>query len=172
MQQMQNTTDYSPEACATLVLDVVPLAMRRIRTYMRAARASDLTVPQFRALAFLNTHPGVTLSDVAEYVGLTLPAASRMVDGLVARGYAARQLSPTSRRCVELRLSAPGEEMLHVTMRHTENALATLLAPLAGEQRETMMAALETLRQAFSMLPGAGGGLIAPTKTPVEVETS
>jgi DNA-binding MarR family transcriptional regulator len=171
MQQMQRTSDSSPEACAALVLDVVPLAMRRIRTYMRAGRAADLSVPQFRALAFLNTHPGVTLSDVAEHVGLTLPAASRMIDGLVAHGYAERRLSSTSRRCVELRLSPSGEEMLQITVRHTENALAGLLAPLAAKERETVMAALATLRVAFAMLPGAGSDVTDRPKARVEVET-
>ncbi|PWT72436.1 MAG: MarR family transcriptional regulator [Chloroflexi bacterium] len=171
MQQMQDTSDDGPEACAALVLDVVPLIMRRIRTYMRAGRAADLSVPQFRALAFLNTHPGVTLSDVAEHVGLTLPAASRMIDGLVARGYAERRLSSASRRCVELRLSPSGEEMLQITVRHAENALAGLLAPLAPEERGTVMAALATLRVAFTMLPGAGGDGIDRSREQVEVKT-
>jgi DNA-binding MarR family transcriptional regulator len=171
MQQMQHTSDNSPEACAALVLDVVPLAMRRIRTYMRAGRAADLSVPQFRALAFLNSHPGVTLSDVAEHVGLTLPAASRMIDGLVARGYAERRLSSTSRRCVELRLSPSGEEMLQITVRHTENALAGLLAPLAPEERETVMEALTTLRTVFATLPAPGGDMFDQSKGHIEVET-
>src|SRR5579883_3248840 len=116
----------SAEATAAVVLDVVPLVMRTIRMRMREARAADLSVPQFRALAHLKKHPGVSLSDVAEYVGLTLPAASRMMDGLVARGYAERRLSAISRRSIELRLSAKGLEMLDVTLQHTRQALAEL----------------------------------------------
>ncbi|MGO8948945.1 MAG: MarR family winged helix-turn-helix transcriptional regulator [Ktedonobacterales bacterium] len=156
MQQMQTTTDIGPEACAALLLDVVPPVMRTIRSYMREARAADLSVPQFRALAFLNTHPGATLSDVAEHVGLTLPASSRMIDGLVARKYAERQPSKTSRRCIELRLSADGHEMLEFTRRHTQDALASLLAPLAAPQRAAVTAALETLKLAFGAVPGSG----------------
>jgi DNA-binding MarR family transcriptional regulator len=92
---------------------------------------------------------------------------------LVARGYAERQLSSTSRRCVELRLSPSGEEMLQITVRHTENALAGLLAPLAPEERTTVMAALQTLRVAFTMLPGAGGDGIDRSRARVEeVETA
>src|SRR5271165_7029185 len=120
MQQMQSTTEGGVEACAGVVLDVVPLVMRTIRNHMRAARAADLSVPQFRALAFLKSHPGATLSDVAEHVGLTLPAASRMIDGLVARNYAERRPSTSNRRCIELRVSTDGYEMVELTRRHTQ----------------------------------------------------
>jgi DNA-binding MarR family transcriptional regulator len=160
MQQMQNTIDTGVEACAALLLDVVPLAMRRVRAYMREARAADLSVPQFRALAFLRAHPGVTLSGVADHVGLTLPAASRMIDGLVARDYAVRQPSAVNRRCVELRVSDQGREMLEVTMRHTQNALAGILQTLDTDQRAVVMRSLETLRVIFSSesaLSGLGG---------------
>jgi len=150
MQQMQNTIDSGVEACAALLLDVVPLAMRRIRAYMRDARAADLSVPQFRALAFLHAHPGATLSDVADHVGLTLPAASRMIDGLVARDYAVRQPSAVNRRCVELRVSDQGRKMLEVTMRHTQNALAGILKTLDAEQQGVLMRSLATLRMVFS----------------------
>ncbi|GEM_PF-731746 len=145
----------SAEATAAVVLDVVPLVMRTIRMRMREARAADLSVPQFRALAHLKKHPGVSLSDVAEYVGLTLPAASRMMDGLVARGYAERRLSAISRRSIELRLSAKGLEMLDVTLQHTRQALAELLAPLSEAQQATVTQALETLRLIFSTVPEA-----------------
>jgi DNA-binding MarR family transcriptional regulator len=150
MQQMQNTIDTGVESCAGLVLDVVPLAMRRIRAYMREARAADLSVPQFRALAFLRAHPGATLSDVADHVGLTLPAASRMIDGLVARDYAVRQPSVVNRRCVELRVSDQGREMLEVTRRHTQNALTGILQTLDADERVAVMRSLETLRVVFS----------------------
>lgn len=150
MQQMQNTNDDGVEACAALLLDVVPLAMRRVRAYMREARAADLSVPQFRALAFLRAHPGATLSDVADHVGLTLPAASRMIDGLVARDYAVRRPSAVNRRCVELRVSEQGRKMLEVTMRHTQNALAGILHALDAEQQGVVMQSLKTLRLVFS----------------------
>jgi DNA-binding MarR family transcriptional regulator len=153
MQQMQHAIDDDVDECAAMVLEVVPLIMRRIRAYMREARAADLSVPQFRALSFLNTHPGATLSDVAEHVGLTLPAASRMIDGLVLRDYAERQPSSTNRRCLELRVSAHGQNILQITRQHTQNALARALEALSREERGATRAALEQLRLVFSPEP-------------------
>jgi hypothetical protein len=43
-----------PEESARKLLEVVPITMQDIRSEMRRRRTIDLTVPQFRALAFVN----------------------------------------------------------------------------------------------------------------------
>lgn len=71
------------EESAGRLLDTVPQVMRCIRTEMRSRRGHNLTVPQFRTLNFLKRSPEASLSEVAEHLGLTLPSASKIVDGLV-----------------------------------------------------------------------------------------
>lgn len=140
----------TPDASAALLLETAPLVMRRIRAQMRGHRAADLSVPQFRALGFVRRHAGASLSEVADHLGLTLPATSRLVDGLVARGYVQRQLSASDRRSVALTASAKGETMLDATR---ERALADLrerLAPLSEADRAALVSALEMLRMLFS----------------------
>ena len=90
----------SPEECARQVLEAVPLVMLAIRTEMRRHRGSDLSVPQFRVLVYLNRHAGASLSDIAEHMGLTLPSMSKMIDGLVLRGLVLRRTNPADRRRV------------------------------------------------------------------------
>jgi DNA-binding MarR family transcriptional regulator len=152
MQQMQNAmnNDQSPEACASLLLEVAPLVMRTIRAHMRGHRAADLSVPQFRALGYVHRHPGVSLSDLANHIGLTLPAASRLVNGLVSRQYMLRQPSAADRRSVDLTVSAKGSAMLDVTWQATHAHLTPVLQPLSAGERETLAHALETLRALFS----------------------
>jgi DNA-binding MarR family transcriptional regulator len=82
---MNTTPEPTAEQCAQDVLDVAPLIMRAIRADMRAHRHAGFSVPQFRMLAFLNRNEGASLSGLAEFIGLTLPSASTMVDTLVAR---------------------------------------------------------------------------------------
>ena len=64
----------SADECARQVLEIVPLVMAAIRTEIRTHRGSELSVPQFRVLIFLNRHAGASLSDIAEHLGLTLPS--------------------------------------------------------------------------------------------------
>jgi DNA-binding MarR family transcriptional regulator len=152
MQQMQSAIndDQSPEACASLLLEVAPLVMRTVRTHMRGHRAVDLSVPQFRALGYVHRHPGVSLSDLANHIGLTLPAASRLVNGLVSRQYMLRQPAAADRRSVDLTVSAKGRAMLDLTWQATHAHLTAVLQPLSAGERETLAHALETLRALFS----------------------
>ncbi len=90
------------------LLDTVPGIMNVIRGEMRAHLAADLSVPQFRTLNYLNRQPGVSLSDVAEHVGTTLPSASVLIDGLVARGLVVRLPDEVDRRKVTLWLTELG----------------------------------------------------------------
>src|SRR5258708_38822922 len=74
----------SDDACARDLLDTVPLVMRIIREQMRRHR-SGLTVVQFRALCFVSMTADSSLSAVADFIGLSLPALSRLVDGPVEK---------------------------------------------------------------------------------------
>ncbi len=48
----------TPEQAARELLEVVPIITKDIRSEMRSRRSSDLTVPQFRTLAFVNRNVG------------------------------------------------------------------------------------------------------------------
>lgn len=158
MQQMQDETNTTatttpgtaPEACAALLMEVAPLVMRTIRTQMRSRRAADLTVPQFRVLGLIRRRPGASLSDAAEHVGLTLSAASRLVDGLVARGYVRRVPSEADRRAVELTLSPKGAQLLEATHRETQAQLAERLRTLGDAERAALARSLATVRDLFA----------------------
>ena len=63
----------SASDCAAHLLEIVPAVMRTIRGQMRSHSAAELSVVQFRALAFLNRRAGASLSDLAEHIGLSLP---------------------------------------------------------------------------------------------------
>lgn len=139
----------SPEACAIDVLEIVPLVMRNIRREMRNNRGSDLSVPQFRTLAFLNNNEGASLSDVAEHIGLTLPSASKLVDGMVVRQIIIRKSSEEDRRRIMLSLSNLGKDTLHNSYQATLAYLAQLLDVLSEADRQVIMQAMNIMRPVF-----------------------
>ena len=49
------------------------------------------------------------LGDVANFLALTLPAASKLIDGLVIVGFATRELDPDDRRKVLMFISDRGK---------------------------------------------------------------
>ena len=139
----------TPDEVAREVLDVAPAIVRAIRTEMRQHRGADLSVPQFRTLAFLQRQPGASLSDVAEHLGLTLPTMSKMVDSLVARKFVTRETHSTDRRCIRLAVTARGQASWLAARQSTQAQLARQLADLSDAQRSTVAQAMEILRPVF-----------------------
>src|SRR5512143_1498751 len=140
----------SPDACAQEILEVVPAVMRTIRTEMRRHRTADLSVPQFRTLAFIERNADASLSDVAEHIGLTLPSMSKIVDGLVARRMVTRQTHRADRRRMTLALTARGQTALQSTREATRACLAEDLATVTDRERETIRQAMRLLRPVFT----------------------
>jgi DNA-binding MarR family transcriptional regulator len=140
----------SVDECAHEILEVAPLIMRAIRAEMRRRRGFDLSVPQFRTLAYLNYYQGASLSDAAEFIGLTLPSMSKLVDGLVARQLVTREISDSDRRRVTLALTLAGQATFEATRAATQAFLAQRLAELSTEERAVMTEAMRILRPLFT----------------------
>lgn len=153
MQSLQNASNSSPAAtaadCAREVLDVVPAVLRPIRQQMRSHRAAGLSIPQFRSLCFVERYDGASLSMVAEHLDLSLPTVSRMISGLVQRGYMQRKNSEDDRRHVALSLRARGQAIMRDARGATQRFLADKFADLSPEQREAMVVAMSALREVF-----------------------
>jgi DNA-binding MarR family transcriptional regulator len=107
-------------------------------------------VPQFRTLAFLSRHPGSSLSAAAEFIGLTLPTMSVLVDGLVQRGLIDRTPDRHDRRRVLLTLTPAGEQQHKQALDGAASWLVEVLKPLDAADRDLVMAALEILRPLFA----------------------
>jgi DNA-binding MarR family transcriptional regulator len=141
----------TPEESARSLLEVVPIVMRDIRSEMRSRRSLDLTVPQFRTLAFVNRNKGASLSEVANHMGLTPPSACRLVDGLNTRGMMTRQDNPADRRRIKLAVTPHGSEILRICTEGTLAHLASKLDSIDGAEREVIVKAMAILRSVFAV---------------------
>jgi DNA-binding MarR family transcriptional regulator len=150
----------SSDDVAFEVLEVVPLIMRVIRAEMREHRAAGLSVPQFRALAYLNRYAGASLSELGDYIGLTLPSMSKLVDGLVGRRLVTREPHAADRRRVTLELTGRGHTTLESAYASTQAHLAARLAVMPEAERVTVVQAMRALRSRFAQEHGAQADLM------------
>jgi DNA-binding MarR family transcriptional regulator len=131
-------------------LEVVPLLMRQVRSEFRSHRTPDLSVPQFRALVFVNRNPGTALSPLAEHLGLTLPSTSKMVDHLVLLSYLNRQSSKNDRRKITLEITSLGSSVLDSSYQATQKQLQSLFEKLNIQEQEKILSSLQLLRSLFA----------------------
>ena len=81
---------------------------------MREVSEHDLTLSQLKTLSLLGELPPsspLSLKDVAERLGISLPAASRAVDPLVRRGLAERREDTEDRRIKRVRITPKGDAL-------------------------------------------------------------
>lgn len=133
------------EACATRIVELVPLWMREVRAQMRAAAPPGLSVPLFRALIFTRSRPGASVSELAAHLGVTLPTASVTIDKLVEQDLLQSLDAPGSRRTRALHLTRAGEEAVGRAWKHTTDVVARRLEGLDDADIERILTTLDLL---------------------------
>lgn len=144
-----STIRSSAGECAHEILDSVPMVFRVIRTELRKYGAKEMSVPQYRTLAFVYRNEGASLSEVCDHIGLTLPTMSTLVDGLVARGLVNRRTHPEDRRRMTLTLTEPGRARLQSARAATMAYLEDKLRQLPASDRATVTLAMRILTRLF-----------------------
>lgn len=133
-------------ALARELIETVPRIMHRIRSLMRTQAKGQMTIAQLRILARLY-HDIYTITDLAEWQGVSAPAMSKMVDVLEKKAWLERIAHTHDRRQVGLKLTAEGKKYF-LNLRKTSRIKM-------AEQIEKMTDSDKTVvRQALKILGG------------------
>lgn len=124
-------------ATALNVADLVAEAHRKGAALGDSASAALLTLDEF---------PGLAVTTLGRYIGLSQPAAARMVDGLVQRGLVERRAG--TGRAVAVHLTPEGEREAARILDRRKGALHPILAPLDPAERVALEALLEKILHA------------------------
>jgi DNA-binding MarR family transcriptional regulator len=136
-------------------MDNIPMMMRILRSKFREKYAGDLSVVQFRTLAFVNDQQGASLSEAASHIGLGLPSMSKQVETLVKRNLMVREIHGRDRRRICLSLTRQGKDELQEAFRYTQSFFADKFSGLTEAERSQINEALEVMRGLFSPNPRA-----------------
>jgi DNA-binding MarR family transcriptional regulator len=139
-----------PAHCADEVLETIPAVMDAMRGAMRQHVGEQLSVPQFRCLNWIARRPGSCVSDVAAFLGVTLPTASAMVERLVRSGALAPTTATQDRRRTELQLTDVGLAQLSDIRRAARSEFTRKLAVCTQHELQALQAGMTVLRQVFA----------------------
>ncbi len=139
------------ETCAHQLMDTAPQILQSVRVEMRRGRGSDISIPQFRTMRFIQRNPDSSLSTVAEHLGLTLPSASKLVDGLVKQKLVTRKESAADRRRLTLMLTQNGTSIVDSARASARIHLANKLKQLSDDELETISQAMQIMYPIFAI---------------------
>jgi DNA-binding MarR family transcriptional regulator len=113
-----------------------------------AVGALELTLTQIKLLHHLeDAEQELTLKQGAELVHVSLPAASRMVDDLVRRGYVERNEDAEDRRMKRIRMTDDGRSVIRRLNAARLNGLEEFIQTLNTPERAGLAKALGQLLQ-------------------------
>jgi DNA-binding MarR family transcriptional regulator len=137
----------SPKQLAAELLALWSHLMRGSSQQMFAVLGElDLTMTQMKTLSMLDDCvEEISLKDLSERLGLSLPATSRTVDGLLRRDLLSRHEDLADRRVKRVRLTDEGRRVVQRIVTARLQGLEAFAATLSDEQRAVLMAALDDL---------------------------
>jgi DNA-binding MarR family transcriptional regulator len=148
MQLLQKPSNPGGRHCAQEVMGALPPVVWYMRRQMRGNRGG-LSLPQFRALVRIEHEPTTTITAIAEHLALSLSSTSRLISGLVKRGFLARKATPSDRRQSPVVITAKGRAVLQSAREATCRNLELVFAALGSHEQDVLMQAMQTLRQLF-----------------------
>lgn len=108
----------------------------------------DLSMTQMKTLHMLaECERELTVKELAEELGMSLPNASRTVDNLLHRGLLARREDDHDRRMKRVVVTDAGRDVVQRIDTARLQGLEAWAAALSPEQRQTLLDALMTLPQ-------------------------
>jgi DNA-binding MarR family transcriptional regulator len=137
----------SPKDLAGELLDLWSHLMRGSSQQMFAVLGElDLSMTQMKTLSMLDDClEEVSVKELSDLLGLSLPATSRTVDGLLRRGFLSRHEDAEDRRIKRVRLTDDGRSVVQRIVTARLQGLEAFASTLSDDQRARLMAALADL---------------------------
>jgi DNA-binding MarR family transcriptional regulator len=114
---------------------------------IRELDGSGLSFLQMKTLVTVGSDPDeeTSVKFIAESLDVSLPSASRAVEGLVKEGLATRVEDPDDRRVKRISLTAAGQELVDRVVAARLEGLERFVADLSAAERSKLDAALAVL---------------------------
>lgn len=147
MAQLQVDTTLRADALALqqALTDLVRAYQSRDR---EAICCYDISLGQSHALERLTREGPMTMSEVASALFLEKSSASRLVDGLVKKGYVVRRADPDDGRSVRIEVTKRGRALSERLEEDLVAERSALLADFSDRERRTIVSAMGKLAQA------------------------
>jgi DNA-binding MarR family transcriptional regulator len=128
---------------------------RSMHNFIHYAKSHGHSMSQIGALFAIHRQGTCAVNDIGEYLGISPPAASQMLNRLVEQGLIQRTEDPEDRRLKRLVLTDKGQETVQQSIRARQHWLQRLAESLTMEEQAEVSAALDLLNEKAAMLDEA-----------------
>lgn len=119
---------------------------------------TTITVPQLRTLVLVGSQGPLTVTAVAEALGVNASNASRTCERLVAAGLLDRRAAEDDRRRVALTLTPAGEKVVEEVMHRRREELAAVVHRMAPDDQSALARTVGRFAAAAETISGSADG--------------
>ncbi len=113
------------------------------------AKEHGLFQAEFKCLRLLDVDENLNNKEIAERMNLSPSRLTRVVDGLVKKGYMKREINPNDRRNMKLSLSRRGKILTNKLDQAYIDVHREILQDIDVSQHESLISAMENLHSAI-----------------------
>ena len=126
---------------STQLVGCLEALFRRMMLNHKLAQEPELEISreEIRAIIILDSRDRMTMSNLAESLGVPLSTATHTVDRLVAKRLVERNRSEEDRRVVEVQMSDYGRKLQEAFRGQRRVVARSWLEPLSGDERELFL---------------------------------
>jgi len=131
--------------------DMVNMAMKIEDRTRKATSAGDLSVAEMRTLDAVGLRESKSMSQVAQYLNVSMGTLTTSISRLVKKGYVERFRIPEDRRVVKIRLTDSGVAALTEHHRFRSRILREAVAEMDAEEVDTFITGMKNISQFIAM---------------------
>ncbi|GAB6281681.1 MAG: MarR family transcriptional regulator [Ignavibacterium sp.] len=139
---VNNNFEFTAEKLADLTFQLLASCQEKEN---RLARQYNLTDAEFRCLRSMTENEFLNNKEIAERMNLSPSRLTRIIDGLVKKGYVKREIQPNDRRNMQVYLSEKGIDFVKQLNRAYVNIHTQILSEIDKSQHKPLIEAMDNL---------------------------
>ena len=124
---------------------------RSMLALMRFNQSNNLSISMVNVLFHAARQQRVTINELARHLGVSMPAASQMVNRMVEQGWVIREESPLDRRERIISLTENGSELVTRAKKARHAWITELMSGFSEAEKLQVLPGLELLNQKIAL---------------------
>ncbi len=110
----------------------------------------EITLPQFWTLEYLGREKDCPMNELAQFLGISRPAATGLVDRLATQGLVHRAHDTQDRRIVRVGITAKGRRIVHTVWEQKRRMITEVFGQIQPSYRRQYLATVEQVVKILS----------------------
>jgi len=140
------STNQTAERLASLIFNLLPRCQEK---ELWLAEEHGLLLAEFKCLRLFGSDDNLNNKEIAKRMNLSPSRLTRIIDGLVQKGYMQREIDQKDRRNMRVSLSRRGKSLTSKLDKAFVNLHSEILQDIDAPQHKSLIVAMDNLNRAI-----------------------